>query len=388
MDSRKTTDSDERLMLRAIELGVKGMGRTSPNPPVGAVIVNHGRIVGEGFHRRAGEAHAEIEALSAAGRKAEGSALYVTLEPCSTRGRTGPCADEIIRHKVSRVIISVVDPDPRHNGRGLGILRRAGIRVTTGICPGRGRELIAPFRKWVTCGFPFLTLKMAMSLDGRIADSTGNSRWVSGECSRSLVKRMRGRVDALMIGGRTARRDNPALTAKPCPLRIVVDSAGRLPVGSTVLNDNHVDRTIIAVTSKCPRDTRDRYARKGAALWNMPTQASHVSLKPLLRRLGKSGVRHVLCEGGGRLAEALLRSGLVDELVFFIAPSIIGGKNAVPVIGGTRDRLLLSRVLLQFTELGMSGHDILAKALPANSRFKSGCSAITRGLVRCVHRFD
>jgi diaminohydroxyphosphoribosylaminopyrimidine deaminase/5-amino-6-(5-phosphoribosylamino)uracil reductase len=383
MTSRKSTDHDECLMQRAIELGVKGMGRTSPNPPVGAVVVNRGSIVGEGFHRRAGGAHAEIEALSAAG-----ASLYVTLEPCSTSGRTGPCTDEIIRRKVRRVIISATDPNPSHNGRGIRVLRRAGIGVVTGICADPGRELIAPFRKWITRGLPFLTLKMAMSLDGRIADCKGHSKWITGESSRSLVKRMRGRVDAVMVGSRTACKDNPSLTARPCPFRIILNSAGSLPLTATVLNDDHVERTVIAVAHSCSLDRERSYTRKGAAVWRIGNRGGHLSLRSLFRRMAKEEILHVLCEGGSELADSLLRDELIDELLFFIAPSILGGKNAVPVIGGTSDRSLDKRESLVFAELGMSGRDILARSLPAGDRCKNGASAIMRGLVRSVHRID
>lgn len=350
---------DHTWMERALELARRGEGRTRPNPPVGAVVVKGGRVLGEGYHHRAGLPHAEVEALSKLGREARGATIYVTLEPCSTHGRTPPCTDLIIEKGVKRVVISVSDPNPKHRGRGLRLLRKAGVEVVAGVCEEAGKALLAPFAKWVTTGIPFVTLKMGMTLDGRIADSKGISRWITGAASRAEVRRLRQRADAIMVGQNTAVTDDPSLrwskSAHLNPKRIIVDSAGKLPLQAQVLTDGQAQNTIIATTQACSNERVAEYLEAGAAVWQCG-RGKRVSLSILMKKLGESGILHLLCEGGGQLAEQLVRSDLVDAFEFFVAPKIIGGRGAA-VVGGN-GWSLKSAPELKFTETRMVGNDI------------------------------
>jgi len=357
--------TDEYWMRKALALARRAEGRTRPNPPVGAVVVRGNKDVGHGYHRKAGGPHAEIYALREAGEQARGATLYVTLEPCCTVGRTGPCTEAVAAAGVACVVASVRDPNPLHSGRGLARLRRQGIRVTEGVCAKEGRLLIRPFAKWVTAGLPFVTLKMGMTLDGRIADGKGISRWITGGASRTAVRQMRRRADAILVGSRTALADDPSLLSngrgEPA-WRIIADSSGRLPAGARVLTDGQAGHTIIATTRRCPCAQAERYRSHGARVWTLPAREGRVALKSLLAEVGKMGLLHLLCEGGGELAEALIREGRVDEYVFFIAPRVLGGRG-VPVVGG-RGWRLESAPRLKFTRWERMGKDMLLCAEP------------------------
>ncbi len=357
-------DSDIKWMERALELARRGEGRTRPNPPVGAVVVKGGRVLGEGYHHRAGLPHAEVEALGGLGRETRGATIYITLEPCSTHGRTPPCTDLIIEKGISRVVISVSDPNPKHKGRGLRLLRRAGVEVVTGVCEDAGKALLAPFAKWVTTGIPFVTLKMGMTLDGRIADSKGSSRWITGAASRAEVRRLRQRSDAILVGQNTAVTDDPSLrwskSAHLNPKRVIVDSRGKLPLQAQVLADGQAQNTIIATTQACSNERVSEYIESGAAVWQCG-RGKRVSLPILMKKLGKAGIMHLLCEGGGELAEQLVRSDLVDLFEFFVAPKIIGGRGAA-VVGGN-GWSLKGAPELKFTESRMVGDDIWIRGI-------------------------
>jgi diaminohydroxyphosphoribosylaminopyrimidine deaminase/5-amino-6-(5-phosphoribosylamino)uracil reductase len=329
---------DEMWMRRALGLARKGEGTTRPNPPVGAVVVQRGRLVGQGWHRRAGGPHAEVVALRAAGTRAKGATLYVTLEPCCTCGRTGPCTDAILSAGIARVVAAVTDPNPRHRGRGIRLLRKAGVHVDTGTCMVSANELLAPFRKWVRSRRPFLTLKLACSLDGRIADAGGRSRWISGARARHWVRRLRRRVDAVIVGAGTARADDPSLLAfdgnEPRGHRVVVSANGRLAPSLRLLSGGNADRTIVAVSKLCPPRRRRALATGGASVWVLPSSsAGLVSMPALLRRLGRAGFLHVLCEGGGELASSLIGARLVDRYRFILTGRLLGG-GAVCAVGG------------------------------------------------------
>ncbi|MEI6970915.1 MAG: bifunctional diaminohydroxyphosphoribosylaminopyrimidine deaminase/5-amino-6-(5-phosphoribosylamino)uracil reductase RibD [bacterium] len=356
--------SEEAWMSRAIALARHGLGQTRPNPPVGAIIVRNGRAVGQGWHRRAGTDHAEIVALKDAGRRARGATLYVTLEPCSTSGKTPPCTSAILANGVTRVVIATRDPNPRHNGRGIGILRRAGVHVTEGVREEEGRALVAPFSKWVTTGMPYVTLKLGTSIDGRISDLNGKSRWITSEESRSLVKKLRGEVDAVLVGSATALLDNPSLLPAECsrskPFRIVVSARGGLLLSNKIFSDGKSAQTIIATTRRCPSPVADALGRTGAAIWHLPEKHGRVSLKPLLAEMGRRGILHVLCEGGGALAESMVREGLVDEVLFIVAPLILGGTTSTAAIGGHGWQLALAPKL-EFTDVRRIGADILVR---------------------------
>lgn len=348
-------------MRLALRLARQGEGGTRPNPPVGAVVVRGNRQIAGGFHRRAGGPHAEVDALRKAGARARGATLYVTLEPCCTFGRTPPCTDLILETGIRRVVVAIRDPNPKHRGRGIRLLRRAGVRVDEGVCAQEAAELLAPFAHWIVSGRPFVTLKLGMTLDGRIADAKGKSRWITGPESRRAVHELRRRADAVMVGVETALADDPSLLPeKPWPgrtLRIVVDSRGRLPCGAKVLTDGHADQTLIATTSACPAARQRRYRRTGAMVLPLPSAKGHVSLSALMRALGRQGLLHVLCEGGGELAAALVRERLVDRFELFIAPRILGGRGTVPAFGGT-GWLLGSAPRLELLECRRRGGDI------------------------------
>lgn len=327
---------DARWMQRALALARRGEGLTRPNPPVGAVVVRGGRVVAEDFHRKAGTLHAEALALKTAGSAARNATLYVTLEPCCTHGRTPPCTDLILALRPSRVVVGARDPNPLHAGKGLGILRRHGIEVTEGVCRAEAEALIEPFRKWILTGLPFVTLKLGMTLDGRIADAAGRSRWITGLAARALTQAWRRRCDAILVGSETARRDDPSLLPRPPrgrkPLRVVVSSDANLPDGLQMFRDA-ADRTLVMVSSQAPAARCERLRATGAEVVGVRARQGRPSLRAVLRKLGARGTLHVLCEGGGQVAEALLRERLVDQVLLMIAPKILGGAARCAVAG-------------------------------------------------------
>ena len=356
--------NDERWMRRALALARRGEGLTRPNPPVGAVIVAGGRKAGEGFHRIAGGPHAEVIALLEAGRRARGATLYVTLEPCSTWGRTPPCTDAILEAGIRRVVAAVRDPNPKHAGRGLRLLQRRGVRVDTGVGAAEAGELLKPFRQRILTGRPWVTLKLGMTLDGRIADRRGASRWITSPAARAAVQALRRRADAILVGGATVRADNPCLLPRPdegrCPLRVVVTASGALPPRSRVLRDAHAGCTVVATTPAGAR--RLARAKTAAQPWTFPARGGKVNLHALLQKLAACGCLHVLCEGGGRLAADLLHAGLVDDLQLFIAPRLLGG-DATPAVaaGGW---LLKQAPRLDILAVTRIGPDLLLQARP------------------------
>ena len=355
--------NDERWMRRALALARRGEGLTRPNPPVGAVVVAGGRKVGEGFHRIAGGPHAEVIALLQAGKKARGATLYVTLEPCSTWGRTPPCTDAILAAGIRRIVVAARDPNPKHAGRGLRLLRQRGVPLDAGVCAAEGRALIAPFRMLMLTGRPFVTLKLGMTLDGRIADRTGASRWITSAAARSAVQALRRRVDAILVGGATIRADNPRLRPRPdagrCPLRVVVTASGKLPPRCQVLRDAYADCTVVATTPAGAR--RLARAKTAAQIWTFPARGRKIDLRALLQKLGAGGALHVLCEGGGRLAAELLRAQLVDELLMFVAPKFLGG-DALPAVGGGWK--LAAAPAFELQSVARIGPDLLIRAKP------------------------
>ncbi len=333
-------NNDEKYMMRAIELAKLGEGLTRPNPPVGAVLVLDGEIIAEGWHRKAGSDHAErdcLKQLPPISTSLRNATLYVTMEPCSTHGRTPPCTDLILEKGIGRVVVSVIDLNPAHAGRGLRLLEEAGVEVVSGICEREGRELIAPFEKFITTGMPYLTLKLASTLDGKIADRTGDSKWITDPEARERVQEMRRRADAVMVGAATVRADNPSLLPRPSngrkPWRVVVGK--KIPAAAKVLTDDHAGRTLL---------------REG-------------DLRTILKELAEQhNVMHVLCEGGGKLAAGLVEEGLVDEFAFFVAPKLMG-TDGLPSFGKTGG-LMADVENLKFDSLEQVGDDILIKAKP------------------------
>lgn len=347
-------NNDEKYMMRAIELARLGEGLTRPNPPVGAVLVQDGEIVAEGWHKKAGAPHAEVSCLQSAIGNLKSAILYVTLEPCSTQGRTPPCTDLILENGIGRVVVAVEDLNPKHAGRGLEILREAGVEVISGVCENEGREVIAPFEKFITTGMPYVTLKLASTLDGKIADHLGDSKWITGPEARGRVQAMRRRADAIMAGAGTVRADDPSLLPRPDegrkPWRVVI--GGNIPADATVLTDEAKDRTLVFDVEghcpQCPQTTR-------------PSSLQRDSLADILMELAdRHDIMHVLCEGGGRLAAGLIEGKLVDEFAFFIAPKLMGA-DGVPNFSRTGG-LISNAENLKFESMEQVGKDILIKA--------------------------
>ncbi len=327
------TSQDERFMRRALALARRGVGKTSPNPAVGAVLVRTGRVIGEGFHKQAGGPHAEVFALR--GGNARGATLYVTLEPCSTWGRTPPCTEAIIKAGVKHVVAAALDPNPKHKGRGLKLLKRAGVRVESGLFAEEATRLNDAFNKWITTGMPFVIAKAAMSADGKIATRTGDSKWITSDQARREAHALRGRVDAIMVGARTVVRDDPQLTLRHGvrgrqPLRIVMDSRGTCPLDARVFTDKFRGRTIVVTSRQSPKRWRDVLAGRGIRV----VQTRSRDLRGTLKALGKMDITSVLIEGGGELLGAAFDAKLVDEVMFFYAPLVIGGARAVTAVGG------------------------------------------------------
>ncbi len=367
---------DRQWMREAIRLARKGEGRTRPNPPVGAVIVKQGRIVGRGWHQKAGGPHAEVFALAEAGKAARGATLYITLEPCSTWGRTPPCTEAIIQAGIRQVVTGAGDPNPRHASRGYQILKKAGIPSTQGVLQDECLRLVAPFRKWVQTGRPYLTLKLGMTADGRIADAAGQSRWITGPEARQQVQKLRRRADAILVGAHTICADNPSLLPQgsdPNPVfRVIVDGKGIVPANSTVLTDACAMNTLLVTSTSCPAARSRKWESNGSVVWRLPSQDKLVNLAEMMNRLGKMGLLHIVCEGGGQLAEALVHADLVDEYWLFYAPRILGG-TAVSGFGGT-GWALDETPKLTFTSVSRVGRDILIKAHPRTQEEETACS--------------
>ncbi len=327
----------EQFMQRALELGRRGEGRTGPNPAVGAVVVRAGEIIGEGFHPRAGEPHAEIFALRQAGGAAAGADLYVTLEPCCHQGKTGPCVTAVLAAGISRVFVGTTDPNPRVAGNGIAALRAAGVTVTVGVLEGECRRLIAPFAKHITTGLPYLILKAAITLDGRTATTTGDSQWISGEESRLAVHRLRDTVDAVMVGIGTVLHDDPRLTTRlpgggRDAMRIVVDADLRIPEAAAVLTPDSSAPTLIATTRRASPEKIERLTARGVRVLTATEQEGRIELTELLRKLGELGVQSILLEGGSRLNAAALQAGVVDRVAIFIAPLLLGGSRGAGAV--------------------------------------------------------
>jgi len=338
---------DERYMRRALALARRGLGKTSPNPAVGAVLVRNGRTVGEGWHHRAGGPHAEVLALKNAGVRsrqrhalhASRSTLYVTMEPCCTWGRTPPCTDAIIAAGVKRVVVAARDPNPKHNGRGLRMLRRAGIRVDAGLLADEAIRLNEAFNKWITARMPFVIAKAAMSLDGKIATRTGDSKWITSEAARRETHKLRAAADAVMVGANTVIRDNPQLTIRhgvrgKQPRRIVVDARGRTPVGAKLFSDIYRNHTIVLTTTLSAARWRRYLPLEGITVIVLPHKRGRIDLRAALKALGKRYITSLLVEGGGELLGSLFDARLVDRVALFYAPIVIGGRGAVAAVAG------------------------------------------------------
>lgn len=317
-------------MRHALVLAERGRGRTAPNPVVGAVVVRGGKVVGEGWHRVLGGAHAEVEALAHAGRRARGATLYVTLEPCVHFGRTPPCTDALISAGIGRCVVALRDPDPRVDGRGLRRLRAAGIDVVVGVLAAEAGSQLAGYRRSHATGLPRITWKIAASLDGAIADASGHSRWITGSAARTDGHRLRAAADAIIVGAGTARADDPRLTVRHgvrgrSPLRIVVDSRLRLPLTLKLYSRTLAERTVVACTADAPAARERALVARGVRVWRLPAVRDHVSPRALAARLAREGCHEVLLEGGATLGSAMFAAGLVQRIVLYGAPFVLGG---------------------------------------------------------------
>jgi diaminohydroxyphosphoribosylaminopyrimidine deaminase/5-amino-6-(5-phosphoribosylamino)uracil reductase len=349
-------------MRRALELAVQGEGYVEPNPMVGCVIVQGAEIIGEGWHHRFGDAHAEVEALKLAGSRAAGATLYVTLEPCCHQGKTPPCTQAVIRAGIRRVVVALADPFPQVAGSGLAELRAAGIAVEVGLLEAEARRLCAPYLKLLRCGRPWVIAKWAMTLDGKIATRTGSSQWISNPQSREIVHRLRGRVDAIIVGRETARRDDPLLTARPAgprtALRIVTDTRGTLSSQSQLVRTAGEVPLLVAVGRDVPQRESKRLQLSGCEVLVCQGETHAARLAALLEELGRRRLTNVMVEGGSRILGTLLDSGEIDEVHTFIAPRLVGGVATAGPTAGEGVAQMSEAVLLESPEVRQIGSDI------------------------------
>lgn len=385
-------NTQDKFMQLALELALKGKGRTSPNPMVGAVVVKDSKVVGCGYHRRVGGPHAEVFALNMAKGEAKGASLYVNLEPCSVFGRTPPCVEKIISRGISEVIIAMEDPNPLNNGKGIKLLRSSNIKVKVGILRKDAVKINEVFIKYITKRLPFLTVKIAQSLDGKIATKTGDSQWITGSCARRYVHQLRRETDAILVGVNTIIKDNPLLRSRlryakniskeAQPIKIVVDSRLKTPPHARIFGQESPAKVIIA-TTKCAPPKKIKQLSKYAEIIAFSTQdnrvnpvrdfatsgskkdiSNRVNLQDLMRTLAEREITSVFVEGGGELTASLLKEKLVDKVLFFIAPKIVGGREAITSVEGEGILKVSQAIKLKDIEITRFGEDILFQAYP------------------------
>jgi diaminohydroxyphosphoribosylaminopyrimidine deaminase/5-amino-6-(5-phosphoribosylamino)uracil reductase len=366
---------DERFMAQALRLAKRAYGRTSPNPMVGAVLVREGQVIGRGWHHKAGAPHAEVEALADAARRGHavaGATIYVTMEPCCTYGRTPPCTEALMRAGVSRVVVAAVDPNPRHAGRGLELLRQAGITVDSGALAAESQRLNEAFNHWIVNRTPWVTAKSAMTLDGKIATASGESKWITGPASRAHAHRLRLGADAVLVGVETVLADDPSLTlrtqpgfrvpaAVPLKRRIILDTRARTPLGCRLVSDDARANTLVVVgESADPAKIAALQAR--VMLIRAPEREGRIDLQWLLPELGQMSIQHLLVEGGGTVLAAFFESGLVHRTAFFYAPRILGGEESRRSVAGSGFRSLAEAPSLTDVESRRFGEDLFITA--------------------------
>ena len=362
--------TDQEYMLRAIQLAKKGEGWTNPNPMVGAVIVKDGRIIGEGYHKKCGELHAERNAIASLTESAEGATIYVTLEPCCHYGKTPPCTEAIIEQKIKKVVIGSRDPNPKVAGKGAQILRESGITVVQDFMREECDCLNPVFFHYITTKTPYVVMKYAMTLDGKIATKTGASKWITGETARQEVQHMRHRYMGIMAGIGTVLADDPMLNVRvegwKSPVRIVCDSSLRIPLDSQIVRSAKEYRTIVAyagreeneeITEKITKKIEQLHA-KGVDTICCPDEKGQIDLKKLMTYLGNEGIDSILLEGGGTLNDSALRAGIVKEVHCFIAPKLFGGKNSKTPVQGIGIGLPSEALKLKCTDICRIGEDI------------------------------
>ena len=357
---------EEKYLKLTISLAKKGIGYTSPNPLVGAVIVKNGEIVGKGYHHGYGLPHAEIDALRKAKENAGGATLYVNLEPCCFFGKTPPCTTAIIKSGIKKVVASLKDPNPRVSGKGINQLKKAGIKVETGILTEEAKKLNEVYLKFITTKKPFVTLKAAMSIDGKIATKTGDSKWITSKDTRDFSHRLRFQYDAILVGIGTVLKDNPYLDYYPPEnfkenikrfTKIIIDSSAKLPLNAHLFKNS---RVILATTKMAPLNKLKKLEKKGVEILVLEKNKK-VDLLKLMEELGKREISNLLIEGGGAINESALRLGIVDKVYFFISPKIIGGKNAKTPVEGEGIENLKEAILLKETRCQRIGEDFLVE---------------------------
>jgi diaminohydroxyphosphoribosylaminopyrimidine deaminase/5-amino-6-(5-phosphoribosylamino)uracil reductase len=357
--------NDNEYMQMALTLAGKGCGCVSPNPLVGAVVVNAGRVVGQGYHQYVGGPHAEVNAIDDAGGAARNATLYVTLEPCNHFGRTPPCTQKILEAGIHRVVVAMQDPNPNVAGGGNAFLISRGVDLVCGIEEDAARRLNESFIKFVRTGKPFVILKIASTLDGRIATRTGDARWVTGEAARAYVHRLRQAVDAIMVGVGTVEADDPQLTTRlergrgVDPVRVVLDTSLRMPERARMLHQASKAPTWVVCGPDAPPAAKERLQAEGAMIVQTPLRGERIDLDVLMDQLAERGVTSLLIEGGAQVAGAALRAGVVDKVVFFYAPKIYGGDDGVPVCGGRGPDLMRESLAVSHIELDRMGDDIM-----------------------------
>jgi len=350
------------FMNLAMRLALKGKGSTSPNPMVGALVVKNGRIVGAGYHEKAGFAHAEVIALDEAANLAKGATLYVTLEPCTHFGRTPPCVDRIIKSGIKEVIVGMIDPNPLNNGRGINIIKQHKIKVKVGFLEDKLKEINEAFIKHISKRMPFVTVKVAQSLDGKIATKTGDSKWITSDKSRAFSHRIRSDYDAIMVGVNTILRDNPKLDAwvsKRKPKKIIVDSQLSTPSHANIFSTNN-QVIIVTLSTKPGQETENRkILAKMAKILDIKEKAGQINLKSMMKKLAQLDLTNILVEGGGTLIGSLFDEGLVDKILFFLSPKIIGGKEATSSVMGRGVERIDKAIKLKDIKLRRFGEDFL-----------------------------
>ncbi len=361
-----TFESDTHFMSLALDLAKKGHGLTSPNPMVGAVVVRDGSVVGQGFHQQSGCAHAEVVALEDAGVNTRNATLYVTLEPCNHHGKTPPCTEAIIAYGIKRVVAATLDVNPKVTGGGLKYLAEQGIETTSGILEAEAKKLNETYLKFIVHSFPFVTLKLAVTLDGKIAATDGSSQWITGPETKRYVHQFRAWSDAVMVGVGTVQADDPQLTVREVegcnPLRVVVDSHLRLSGRERVFSDKNV---VIATTNEAPTDKRAVFRNRKIDVWEFTSSNGLVPLDNILSLLGKRGVTSVLCEGGKRLATSLLQGKLVDKILFAYGPRILG--SGLDAVGDLGIQNLAQAISLVDMEIETFGDNVVISGYPVYS---------------------
>jgi diaminohydroxyphosphoribosylaminopyrimidine deaminase/5-amino-6-(5-phosphoribosylamino)uracil reductase len=353
--------NDEYWMRKVLRLAEKGRGHTSPNPMVGAIVLKDGKVVAKGYHKKAGEDHAEIVALQRAGEEARGATLYLNLEPCAHFGKTPPCAPRVVEKGIQRVVIGMEDPNPLVKGKGVEILRKAGLNVEVGVLEKQCRRLNEAFCKYISQKIPFVILKVAATLDGKIATRDGESKWISGETSRRLVHKLRSQVDGTLVGIGTVLKDNPLLTARVSggndPYRIILDSRLRIPGEAKVIGTDP-SKAIIAATELAAMERREELEKSGVRILIVNSKGGRVDLKCCLSKLGEMGITSLLVEGGSQVNGSFLDEGYIDKLILFLSPKIMGDQKAPGIFGGSGVSDLQRAVVLREIKVKKVGEDV------------------------------